>query len=110
MALNKSLRVERMASAGIMLTEEEIAGVVDKRSNGKDPKASIEVLRDIALVARTIGREVCGADCQLECAAIDLTETISKYDADLTARCAVSDCSNEGILAAQESIAVSITD
>lgn len=105
MPLKKSLRVEHMSSSGVMLTKDEVEKLADSQEESR------ETLRDIAAVAKAIGREACNRDnCQLDCSFIDLGGAVSKMGADLAIRCAAPDCADQGILAAQEEIISSVTE
>jgi hypothetical protein len=103
MPLDKPVRVERMASAGLMLTADEIREFNGSRETADNSAEAMDTLVRIAKVAETAGHKACKiAECKLKCVAIDLTAAVSEYDADLVARCSAPICDNAGILTAQE--------
>ena len=111
MPLEKFLRIERNASAGLVLTGPELQALV--ASSDTDEEASYadraeKVLDRIAETAQKAGRSACtNANCKVVCSGMPLLETVSNYDADLTARCGLATCDDSGI---QASVDVFVTE
>jgi len=115
MAYDKPLRIERVSSAGIVLTHQELQELAfpDGSANINTdayPEQAERVLKDMAARALAIGSEVCGrADCKLECAGTSLVSTQSIHDGDLTARCTTPGCPDIGVLASYQSFNSNLT-
>lgn len=106
--ISKSLRIERTASAGIMITDEELRTVIPgaQQANTVDYSDKLnDWLQRTADEAQGLGSSVCSlADCKLVCAGTNLTKSQTPQthvDADLTARCTAANCPDEGITMAQ---------
>lgn len=105
--IDKGLRIERTASAGIVITKDELSRAIAVTKNDTMSSYEDEVpvwLDSVAERAQIVGRMACGRDtCQLSCAGTDLTDhetPKTNVDGDLTARCPVAECSDEGVRAA----------
>lgn len=101
----KPLRIETTASAGCVLTAEELKAGIEAEKNGAMFSYQREVpiyLHKLSKEAETAGRLACersNSECKLACAAVSLIDTItpeSLADGDFTARCITSSCSGSG--------------
>lgn len=114
MPLEKTLRVERASSAGIVLSGPELQQfVTGSEADGTDHYVDrVESALDkVAATAQEAGRAACtNADCKVVCSGLSLLDTVSEYDADLTARCTLPNCDDSGVLASCESFSGEIAE